>query len=149
MWNRAHGGVRAAHLLECGNQQFKTVAGIVECAEREVGQLRLYVSSLPLPEQVSVCLRRRFSLPVPPVLPVAFGLRSLLSGGQSHPSSPLISNFIKSSNLLRKHALNLFQGKTPVRSSKPAVFLLCPLLPWARPLATLKPDVVSRAICTI
>ena len=31
--------MRAAHLLECGNQQFKTVAGIVECAEREVGKL--------------------------------------------------------------------------------------------------------------
>ena len=46
--------MRAAHLLECGNQQFKTVTGIVECAEREVGKLRLYVSSLPLPEQVSV-----------------------------------------------------------------------------------------------
>ena len=35
--------MRTAHLLECGNQQFKPVSGIVECAEREVGQLRLYV----------------------------------------------------------------------------------------------------------
>ena len=116
----------SAHFLECSNQQFKTVAGIVERPEREVGKLRLYVFSLPLPEQVSVRLRRRFSLPVPPDLPVEFGWRSLLSGGQNHPTSPLISNFIKSSNLLRKHALNLFQWRTPARSSKPAVFLPCP-----------------------
>ena len=29
----------SAHFLECSNQQFKTVAGIVERPEREVGKL--------------------------------------------------------------------------------------------------------------